>query len=140
MIYNFSKDLEYQKAILRIEQLKEKGSKVDITEKRRNRTTDQNSYLHLILSFYGLEVGYTLQEIKDILKRDICPDIFEYDKGGHKFYRSTANLNTLEMAKVIHQLKHHAAVHGCPLPDAENQEHIDYCRNQLENYENYKRI
>lgn len=140
MIYNFSQDEQWEDFNTRALQLREKRAKVDFTEKRGGRTPNQNNYLHLILAFYGLEVGYSLQEMKDILKRDICPDVFEYDKGGHKFYRSTASLDTMEMAKAIHQLKHHAAIHGCKLPDAENEQHVDYCRNQLEIYENYKRL
>lgn len=140
MIYNFSDDAQWQEFNTRALQLREKKAKVDFTEKRGKRTPNQNNYLHLILSFYGLEIGYTLEEIKVILKRDICPEIFKYKKGKHTFYRSTASLDTMEMAKVIHQLKHHAIIHGCPLPDAENQDHIDYCKNQLEIYQNYKMI
>ena len=140
MIYNFSDDKQWADFNTKALQLREKKAKVDFTEKRGKRTPNQNNYLHLILSFYGLEIGYTLEEIKIILKRDICPEIFKYKKGKHTFYRSTSELDTLEMGKVIHQLKDHAAVHGCSLPDAENEQHMDWIRNELEKYNNYKRL
>ena len=140
MIYKTSNPIEADKARLRLDKLIEKGAKVDMTEKRGNRTLQQNNYLHLLLSYYGLEIGYTLEEMKEIFKRDICPSIFKYNKGNHTFYRSTAELNTLEMTKAIEHLKEHAEIHGYPLPDAEDQDRMDWLINQLETYNNYMRL
>ena len=140
MIFKLSNSIEAEKARLRLDFLIAKGAKIDMTEKRNKRTLPQNNYLHLLLSYYGLEVGYTLIEMKEIFKRDICPDIFEYQKGGHIFYRSTADLDTLQTTKAIEKLKFHALTNGYPLPDAEDQDKIDWMRNQLETYNNYIRI
>ena len=43
----------------------------DITEKQKTRTLQQNKFVHVLFSLYGVEAGYTLEEAKTVLKKRI---------------------------------------------------------------------
>lgn len=138
MRYSTSNPVEAIRAQTKLEWLISNGKEIELTEKRKKRTYKQNRYLHLILTYFGICIGYSLAEIKDVWKRDICPDIFEYEKNGAVFVRSSADLKTDEMAKAISKLKRRAATEGHPLPDAENVEMMNWIEQEINRYENYQ--
>jgi hypothetical protein len=102
-----------------------KRSKVELKELRDNRTVKQNSYLHVIISLYAIEFGYTLTEAKTYLKRE-CKQL-TYEKNNVKFLRSTADLNSKEMTDFIDWIRNHSSVNGCYLPTSE-----EYLTNRFE--------
>lgn len=125
MIYNL-KDLEQVKRFhKRVQGLIDKGARVDLTEKRGQRTLNQNSYFYLLLGIAGLELGYTTEEMKQILKTRICVEIFAYGKDGCLFVRSTADLDSKEMTDVIDKFKVEMAKMNIYLPDTNEQEKLD---------------
>ena len=105
--YNLKDQFEIEKFRRRTEQLIKKGALTELTEVTK-RSLNQNNYLHLILSYFALELGYTLEYVKlRIFKLTWNKDIFIEkrfsEKTGEEFtnVRSTASLNKEEMSKAI---------------------------------------
>ena len=77
MIYNGKKIEDQKKAMDRLKQLCEKEARFEIIEKKNGRTLRQNSYLHLILGFFAIETGNTLEFVKKQYFKRLCtPGIF----------------------------------------------------------------
>jgi len=90
----------------------------------------------LIFGWYGIELGYTRDEVKqDIFKRDVCKSVFERVKNSRVVYRSTSDLNTIEM------FRNHASkdLH-IYLPDPNEQEQLRSMEEQLSRYANRQYI
>lgn len=100
MKFDLSQDIDIKNIDSRLQYLKKKGAKVELIEKRLNRSLDQNKYLHICAAFIAQETGYTLEEAKHILKMDFG-DFLKYQKDGNTFYRSTASLSQNECSKFI---------------------------------------
>lgn len=66
MLFDTNKPIDKQKAVDRFNVLIKKQCIFELTEKKPKRTYKQNRYLHLILSWFGVELGYTLVESKEI--------------------------------------------------------------------------
>ena len=72
---------------------------------RRTRSLPQNSAFHAILTriieTVGEEIGYTMEELKDIIKMEyLC----EMDKNGLIRIKGTSELNTEEMTDLIDKI------------------------------------
>ena len=110
MIYDSTKKDDCTNAIEKLKAIISKGQKFELKVRHPKRSISQNSYLHLILSWFGIETGYTLEEVKqDILKRYVCSEIFYDGEIGEKIkierFRSTASLDTYEMTQVIEKFR-----------------------------------
>lgn len=107
MWYNLKNPLEIDKFKDRVAELRNKGAVVELTEKRAC-SLQANKYLHLMLSKFALEYGYTLDEVKThFYKIVVNPDLFvrkRVDKFSgeiYKYVRSSAELTSDEMSKSI---------------------------------------
>ncbi len=112
MWYNATKEIDVQRAIERIKYFIKHEKTFELTEKKHIRSISQNSYLHLILSWYALEYGETLEYIKqEVFKKFVCKDLFYYEHINRKTgevrdgFRSTADLNTQEMTTAIQMFR-----------------------------------
>ena len=77
MIYDLSNILEKQRFKRRCNQLYKAGVMVELAEKKPKRTIPQNAYLHLILGWFAIETGNTLDFVKQkYVKQHVNPDIF----------------------------------------------------------------
>ena len=132
-------NLQIQQNVLAAEQqlkhLIKKGAKIELTEKRSRRTLSQNAYLHLILSWWGLEYGYTLEESKQYFK-ELNKDYYYYEKKGKTFVRSTSGIDTKEMTVHIEKFRNWSVQNGLYLPAPNEQQQIKSIQNQLEVYGN----
>lgn len=145
MIFNFKNDIDIQRAKDRLDWLISKEKKIDIKEIRNKRTTNQNSYLHLILSFFALEYGETLDYTKQfIFKQYVNSDIFKTEHKNKKNGKvriewiSTAELDTKQMTDAIDKFKHWSAKEtGITIPDANEQDFLDFVHNQIEMQKQY---
>lgn len=90
---------------------------VEVKKISPGRTLSQNSYLHLLLGYFGQHFGYTLDEAKQIYK-ELNPSIYSYDKKGRSFTRSSADLTTEEMTISIDHFREKSKEQGFPLPAA----------------------
>lgn len=142
MIYNLSTNSEKQQAQTRFDFLSSKGATVEITEKKPIRSINQNSYLHLILSAFGCEFGYTLEEVKQyFFKEHINPDIFNNgEKEGLlniQDWRSTADLDTKEMTTAIDRFLDYSAKNGYRLPEPSDLVWITELKRTVHNHKQY---
>ncbi len=138
MRFNLSRKGEVERIKTRLNFLYKKGATIELIEKRQRRTTSQNAYLHLLLSWFGLETGYTLEEVKqDIFKRDVCRSFFEYKKGERAFYKSTSELNTKEMTEAIERFRNwSSATAGIYLPAPDEEDILKRIEEDIQLYGN----
>lgn len=108
MIYNSNSLIDVQNAKQRLDYFLKKGCIFELTEKKPKRTYKQNRYLHLILSWFGLELGYTLEESKAIYKR-LNKEIYEYTKNNLKFIKSSASLDSKELSITIEKFRNYSS-------------------------------
>ena len=139
MIYNTSNLVERQKAITRIKKLLENKAVIEIIEKKPKRTYKQNRYLHLILGFFSLETGYTLEETKqEIFKKIVNPSLFYEREVGEivsiQRWRSSAALDTSEMTIAIEKFRDYSSSQaGIYLPSPDEKEFLNSIEIELKN-------
>jgi len=140
MIFNTKNQIESQKLLERAKWLASKGKRVELKEIRLKRTIKQNAYLHLILSYFALEYGETIEFTKqEIFKKYVNPDTFKTTRVNPKSgkeresWKSSAIINTKEMTDAIDRFKNWSIkVAGIKLPDADDQIYLDYIQNEIE--------
>lgn len=139
MIYKTTNIHHRQRAIERFKFLLDKKATIELTEKKPKRTIKQNSYLHLILGWFGFEFGYTLEEVKqDIFKKIVNPVIFYEGEFGElvpiQRWRSTASLDTRELTIAIDNFRDYANREaGIYLPSPDEKDFLDEIYIELKN-------
>lgn len=137
MRYDLSTPYGAKQARVQFEYLIDKGANIELTEKRKVRTLNQNRYLHLILTAWGGHLGYTLAEMKQKVKRRL-PAMFEYEKNGEEFKRGTSDLNTREMTDLIDWIRATSEFeNGYYIPAPNETELLQSLQNEAERYERY---
>jgi len=128
--YDLSNQLDLASFSARVEGLKKSAEKrrviVEIGEKTQ-RTLNQNSYLHLILSYFACEIGLTLDYVKrQYFKATVNPELFVCEKYDTlidkrvKYLRSSSALDKDEMSLAISRFVEWAAQEAniyLPSPD-----------------------
>ena len=136
MLINPRNPLELKKANTYYEKLVSGGFKFELKKIIKKRSLSINSYLHVCLSIYAIEFGYTLIESKTYLKRT-CP-FMVYEKNGQKFLKETSKMNNQECAEFVEWVRNYSAKQGLYIPDAEeyklNRYEID---KEIKNYNKY---
>jgi len=136
--YKCSDPRDFLAALDFINQAKEQGFEIELKRFYRKRTNPQNAYLHMALSYFAHCYGCTLLESKEIyFKQYACRDIFlveTTDKNGNRanYYRSTADLNTVEMSNAINNFIAYAHCNGIEIPQPNDELGIRYCERQIE--------
>lgn len=148
MIYNLENLLDKNQAIEKMKFFIEKKKRIELTVKNPKRSISQNSYLHLILSWFGVETGYTLKEVKEeIFKKHVNPALF-YDGQKEKIHgiitehwRSTSNLDTAEMTLAIDRFRNFASKElGIYLPEPKDLDSIQQMENELSKRKNQEHL
>lgn len=141
MIYNLSNIQEQKLLLAKVQWMIGKEKKVELTEKREKRTLSQNNYLHLILSFFCIETGNTLDFVKqEYFKKLVNPDIFILEKddkflGRVQVLRSSADVNTKEMTVAIDRFRDWSSQEaGIYLPEANEEEFLKHIQNEVEQH------
>ena len=136
MFYDLSSPSELQLAQARFDFLANKQKKINLTESRKKRTYQQNRYLHLLLGWFGVETGYSLNEAKQIYKK-ASADIYLYEKKGRPFMKSSAELDTKELSITIERFRNYSNIEaGIYLPSANETELLNHIERELGKYEN----
>ena len=135
MRFDLSEPFDTRQARAQLEHLIKKGAKVEITEKRKQRTYSQNAYLHLILTSWGRHIGLDLDEMKQMVKMHLMPSMFRYTRKGITLYKSTADLNTKQMTIMIDKIRLTALEKtGFDIPAPNEEEHVRSMANEAERY------
>ena len=138
MIFNLSNHYEIPKFKEYVNKLFSERAVVEVKKKLPNRTLAQNSYLHLLLGYFGSEYGCSLDEAKiDFYKRTCNRDLFErktVNKKGNEvtYLRSSAELTTGEMTLSIDRFRNwSASVAGIYLPAANEHQMLIYAQQEI---------
>lgn len=145
MLYDTSNELDKNRAIERFKFLLNKGKIIELKEKRKIRSISQNSYLHLILSWYALEMGETLEYTKrEIFKKQVNPDLFIYEFINRKTgeireeLKSSTLLDTKEMTTAIDRFRNFASIScGIYLPEPEDLVNLREMERQIANQKQF---
>ena len=112
---------------------------VEVKKKHPCRTLAQNSYLHLLLAYFGNEYGCSAAEAKlDFYKRQCNRDLFERKAPNKKglevtYLRSSAELTTAEMNLSIERFRNwSASVAGIYLPSPTEHGLLLYAQQEVE--------
>ena len=132
MKYDLTNSIDAASAQLYLNKLIEEGAKVELKKIRGKRTLKQNSYFHVVITIFAMELGYTIEEAKTMLKRmySNAETSMVYQKKGYKFLRSTTTMDTKELTYFIEWIRNYAATDaGIYIPTSEeyliNQYNID---------------
>jgi hypothetical protein len=142
MIYDLSNEIERKSAITKFKAYLDKNAKVDLKIKHNKRSIKQNAYLHLILSYFGTQTGYTLEEVKqEIFKKIVNKEIFYNGKKGQfnlDSWRSSSDLDSNELTQSIDRFINYAAIEaGISLPVPEDLQHIEYIEKEVSKHKSY---
>lgn len=111
MRYDGSNELHAAQARARLENLIAGKKVFDITEKKPQRSLSQNSYLHVLLSYFACQIGETMEYVKrEYFKKLVNPATFIRERedkflGRIKFLRSSADLDKDEMTLCIDRFR-----------------------------------
>jgi len=144
VLYDLSDEVDVQRFDTRVDFLKKKRGFVELLVVREERTIKQNRYLHLLVSFFALEYGETLSYVKEeLFKKTVNPDIFRSEYVNRSTgevrteWRSTANLDTREMAQAIDTFRNWAADEaGIYLPEANEKKTLIRIERETKKYWN----
>ena len=135
MRFNPNNEIDLQRAKERFKWLIDNGKTFELTQKRKARTYAQNRYLHLIMGWFGVELGYTLNEAKMIYKK-LSLEIYKYQKNDQSFLRSSAELNTEQMSVTIERFRNYSNNEaGIYLPSSDEVGYLNHIENELNKYQ-----
>lgn len=145
MIYNSSIESDRKRAIERFKWLIGKGKQFELTQKNPVASRSQNNYLHLILGWFAIEYGDTLEYVKqEVFKKLVNPNIFETEflnkKTGElrKAWRSSEDLDSAELTTAIDRFRNYSSKEfGLYLPEPHEHEHLNEIEKQMKNFEQW---
>ena len=143
MIYNLKNPSEVVDLENRVDELIEQRAVVDLTKKNPNRSLSQNAYLHVILGFFASELGYTLEEVKQGIFKQICnKEIFvrniEVCGKSIEYLRSSKDLDSQEMTTAIERFRNWSSLEaGIYLPSADEKHFISHMQKELRRYKQW---
>lgn len=143
MQYYGSNPLHVQQAKEKLEKLI-KGQKVfELTEKKPKRSLNQNKYLHVILAYFGCQIGETMEYVKRNYYKILCnKDTFVRERddkylGKIKYLRSSADLDSAEMSLTIERFRNFASAQGVYIPSPEEERLIQLMEIEVEHNKLY---
>tara|TARA_R110000823_G_scaffold250172_3_gene373331 strand:- start:767 stop:1180 length:414 start_codon:yes stop_codon:yes gene_type:complete len=125
MKYNLSIKSDQNKFTIKAEYLKANGKEVELKAIRKSRTLSQNKYLHVCITLFAIEFGWTIEEAKTHLKRKCS--FMVYQKKNESYLKRTRDMNTKELTDFVEWIRDFSALQGCYIPDPE-----EYKANQFE--------
>lgn len=142
MLYDLNNPLQNESFKAKAEALAKKGCIVELTEKKPQRSLQANKYLHVILAYFGLQIGETMEYVKKHYYKILCNRetfIREVDDkylGKVKVLRSSADLDTEEFSMTITRFRDWAATEGIYIPSSDEhlmvqQMEIEISRNRM---------
>jgi hypothetical protein len=142
MLYDLNNKFQLMQAETYFEKLKESACVIEL-KKKVNRTLSQNRYLHLIISWFAVETGYTLEDVKREYFKKLCnPEIFLKEQKGILgeiiSIRSSADLDSKEMTTAIERFRNWSAKEaGIYLPDANEDEWLKQIEIEISKHERW---
>lgn len=127
MLLDLSNQIDQKKAKSYFEKLMREGTIIELKKVIKKRSLTLNSYMHVCITLFAIEFGYTIEEAKTLLKR-LCPFMI-YTKNGGKFLKRTRDLDNKECSEFVGWVRNYSSKQGLYIPDVEeyklNQFNID---------------
>ena len=144
MLFNLQNEYDVPKFKAYVNKLFKERAVVEVKRKNPARTLAQNSYLHLLLGYFGTQYGCSLDEAKlDYYKRTCNRDLFErkaVNKLGKEvtYLRSSAELTTAEMSLSIDRFRNFASSEaGIYLPSPNEREFLIHIQQEIERHKEF---
>lgn len=144
MIFNLNNPFEHEKFKEYVNKLYSQRAVVEVKKRLPNRSLSQNSYLHLILSWFACETGYSLEEVKfDCFKKTCNRDLFErrkINKLGKEitYIRSSSELSTGEMTTAIERFRNYSSAQaGIYLPAPNESQFLIHIQQEIEKHKEF---
>lgn len=137
MILDLKIDFDRVKALKYLEKLIERKAVITLAEKIKPKTKQQNRYIHVLFSLFGIELGYRKEEAKTLVKRN-CP-FMVYDKNDEKFLRSVGSLTKDEAKAFIEWFRTWSSTeHSVYLPSSEEYwDSLHYIEREIDRHKSY---
>lgn len=128
MKYDGSNPLHVQQARAKLEKLIKEQKVFELTEKKPQRSLNQNKYLHVCLAYFGCQVGETMEYVKRNYYKILCnKDTFVRERedkflGRIKYLRSSSDLDSTEFSLTIERFRNFSSAQCgiyIPSPDEE---------------------
>lgn len=145
MLYDNSNPLQRENFLARAHLLASRGEVVELKSKKQ-RTLNQNSYLHVLFGYFAAHYGETAEYVKDeYFKKLVNPHFFIVSQGVDKFTgrprircKSTSDLTIEEMSVCIDRFRNWSAKEaGIYLPTAEEGILLRQCEIEISQAQRY---
>ena len=143
-LYDLKNPYDVDKFDERVKALKEKLAKVELVEKKPQRSLNQNAYAHTLFGYFASEFGLSADYVKyEYFKKLVNPDIFiikHENKRGQMvdYIRSSASLDTREFTTALERFRNWSAAEaGLYLPAPGETEMLIFAEQQIERYKEY---
>jgi len=125
MIYNLADDHDKKRFSAYANKMIE-GDKFVELKTLNKRSLKQNNYIHLIISAFALETGYSVECVKTNFFKMKCNEeifvsVIDGSLGKEFVLRSSADLTTAEMTLAIERFRNWAAQQGYYLPEPDEE-------------------
>lgn len=144
MIYNLSTEEDRIRFKEKVNSLYSEQKTVELKEKKPIRSIKQNSYLHLILTWFSIENACDIEWVKQKYFKELCNrEIFATIKldpytGQEEIHlKSTSEISTEEMTTSIQRFRNWASQNGTYLPEPNEIEFLNHIRNESQKYKEY---
>lgn len=122
--------VELERAVDYLAKLAGREAVVDIIRVTYQRSLNSNAYYHLVLSFFGTQVGSTLDDVKALI-RELQPTLYNLrytTVAGVRIQssRSSAEFTAGEMAESIDRFRLWASEQGIDIPAPNETELLKY--------------
>ena len=139
MQYDGANPLHAQQARAKVDKFIKDKKIFDLTEKKTRRSNQANKYLHVILAYFGSQIGETMEYVKKYYYKILVnPNTFIYEKedkylGRVKDLRSSADLNSAEFALTVDRFRNWASMEcGIYLPSPEEDRLVQLMEIEIE--------
>ncbi len=137
MIYNLAVDFDRERFKKRVNALFAKKVMVELQDISR-RTYKQNSYLHLIISYFASQIGEKTDVVKQVIYKQIVnKDMFVRFRDDIPYLRSVKDLTSDEMNMSITRFKSYCSENGVYIPDEGEEEYIRCMMYEVEKVKQY---
>lgn len=145
MIYNASIKVDRDNAIERFKFLISKGKMFELTQKNPTASRTQKNYLHLIIGWFAIEYGDSLEYVKqEIFKKIVNPEIFKTEYVNRKTgeiredWRSVEDLDSAECTTAIDRFRNFSSKEfGLYLPEPNETDHLMEIEKQMQNFKQW---
>ena len=141
MKYNLKNDFDKERFKKRVNFLYG-NERIVILQEMTKRTLKQNKYLHLILTAFALETGYTLECVKrNFFKLEVNKDLFLSEERGNfgtkQALKSTTQITKDNLSIAIDRFKKWSSDNGIYLPEAEDEEYLAHLEIEASRLQRY---